>query len=311
MTFSVYVPLLASVLLALISRPLVSRLSPRTAARALVLACGLSAAAFTWGLLLLALTLLREAPPVEERAAPGALAAGQPVPALVAALAMAALSVGVYRLVVLVRSRRGTRHALQALCDRSAAQELVVVAAAEPHAVAVPGRAGRPWRAGQPATPGRILVTSGMLSALDGAERRVLLEHERAHLRQRHSWQQGVVDAAAAVNPLLRPACDTVAFLLERCADEAAADAVGDRPLTARSLARAALAGTSAPGESRLAFSQLGVSARVTALSVAPPPARWSLAAGVVAVGLLTTVAAADATLGFLTLAQRLSPVGL
>ena len=311
MTFSVHVPLLASLLLAVISRPLVSRLSPRTAARALVVACGLSAAAFTWGLLLLALTLLHEAPPVSERAAPGALAAGQPVPALVAAAATAALAVGVYRLAVVLRSRRSTHHALQALCDRSAAQELVVVAAAEPHAVAVPGRVGRPWRAGKLAVPGRILVTSGMLTALDGDERRVLLEHERAHLRQGHSWQQGVVDAAAAVNPLLRPACDSVAFLLERCADEAAADAVGDRPLTARSLARAALASTSAHRESSLAFHQLGVPARVAALAVAPPPVRWSLAAAVVSVGLVTTVAAADATVGFLALVHRLLPAGL
>jgi len=309
--FSVYVPLLASLLLAVISRPLVSRLSPRTAARALVLACGLSAASFTWGMLLLALTLLRQAAPVTERAAPRALAAGQPVPALVAAAATAALAVGVYRFVVVVRSRRGTQHALQALCDRSAGQELVVVAAAEPHALAVPGRTGRPWRSGQPAFPGRILVTSGMLSALDGEERRVMLEHERAHLRQGHSWQQGVVDAAAAVNPLLRPARDSVAFLLERSADEAAAEAVADRLLTARSLARAALAGTSAQRQSSLAFHQLGVPARVAALAVAPPPARWSLAAGVVAVGLLTTVAAVDATVGFIALARQLWPVDL
>lgn len=310
MIFFVYVPLLASVLLAVISRPLVSRLPPRAAARALVGASGLSAAASTWGLLLLALTLLREAPPVAERAAPAALAADQPVPVLVAAAATAALSIGVYRLVVAVHSRRGTQHALQALCDRTAAHELVVVAAAEPHALAVPGRTGW-WWSGRPTSPGRILVTSGMLAALDGDERRVLLEHERAHLRLRHSWQQALVDTAAAVNPLLRPARDSVAFLLERCADEAAADAVGDRPLTARSLARAALAGTATPQDSVLAFHKLGVPARVAALAVAPPPARRALAGAVVAVGLLTTLAAADATVAFVALVHQLLPTGV
>jgi len=45
----------------------------------------------------------------------------------------------------------------------------------EPHAVAVPGRLGR---------RGHVLVTSGMLTALDDEERAVLLAHERAaHLR--------------------------------------------------------------------------------------------------------------------------------
>jgi hypothetical protein len=50
------------------------------------------------------------------------------------------------------------------------------------------------------------------------------------------------VGAAAAVNPLLIPARTAVTYLVERWADEEAADAVSDRDLVARTVARAALA---------------------------------------------------------------------
>jgi Zn-dependent protease with chaperone function len=299
MTISVYVPLALSLLLAALSRPLARRLSPRTAAPALVLASALAAAATTWGLLLLAATLLQEAPPVTERVSPRALALGEPVPNVVGVAAAAMLAVGLYRLAVTVRSRRSTHRALRQLCDSSAAEELVVVAAREPHAVAVPDRPGR---------AGRILVTSGMLAALTADERGVLLAHERAHLREGHSWQRAVVDAAAALNPLLRPAREAVAFLLERCADEAAATAVGSRALAARSLARAAFATTAAARAEALAFQQLAVTARVAALQAVPPPSRRLIAAGVVLVGVMTTLAAGDATVAFVALAERLFP---
>jgi len=281
-------------------RPLARRLSPRTAAPALVLASALAAAATTWGLLLLAATLLQEAPPVTERASPRALALGEPVPNVVGVAAAAMLAVGLYRLAVTVRSRRSTHRALRQLCDSSAAEELVVVAAREPHAVAVPDRPGR---------AGRILVTtSGMLAALTADERGVLLAHERAHLREGHSWQRAVVDAAAALNPLLRPAREAVAFLLERCADEAAATAVGSRALAARSLARAAFATTAAARAEALAFQQFAVTARVAALQAVPPPSRRLIAAGVVLVGVMTTLAAGDATVAFVAFVERLFP---
>jgi len=208
--------------------------------------------------------------------------------------------VGLYRLAVTVRSRRSTHRALRQLCDSSAAEELVVVAAREPHAVAVPDRPGR---------AGRILVTtSGMLAALTADERGVLLAHERAHLREGHSWQRAVVDAAAALNPLLRPAREAVAFLLERCADEAAATAVGSRALAARSLARAAFATTTAARAEALAFQQFAVTARVAALQAVPPPSRRLIAAGVVLVGVMTTLAAGDATVAFVAFVERLFP---
>ena len=297
MRISVYLPLLASLLLAAVARPLGRRLHPRTAAPALVVAAGLTATASTWALTLLAATLLRASPPVMERAGVRAVAVGEPVPDAIALGALLALGVGAYRLVEAWYRRRATLQALRGVCTDAGA-ELVVIAAAAPHAVAVPGRA---WERGH------ILVTSGMLAALDDRERAVMLAHERAHLRRGHHWQQMVVDAAAAVNPLLRPVRATVAYLLERDADEAAADRVGSRDLAAQSLTRAALA-ASHPRGGRLAFEQLAVTARVLALKQARTPRRRLVAAAVVLLGVATTLAASDATLAFSRLVEQLLP---
>jgi len=303
-TVSVYLPMLLSLLLAGLSRPLARLLSPRTATPALVAAAGLAAAASTWGLLLLAATLLRKTPPVTEHATRYSLVVAEPVPGTVAVAAAAILAIGLYRLAVTVRGRISVHQGLRGLCDRAAA-ELVVVAARQPHAIAVPGRLRRP---GRPRRPGHILVTSGMLAALADDERRVVLAHERAHLRGGHSWQHAVVDAAAAVNPLLRPARDAVAFLLERCADEAAAETVGSRALAARSLARAALASTAAERAEPLAFQRLAVTTRVAALQAPPPPNRGMIAIAVVMLGVATALAAGDATLEFVEFVERFLP---
>ena len=292
-----YLPLLASLLLAAVARPLARRLSPRTAAPALVVAAGLTASASTWALTLLAATLLQGSPPVMERAGVRALTVGEPVPDAIALGAGLALGVGAYRLVEAWYRRRATLQALRGVCADAGA-ELVVIAAAALHAVAVPGR---PWERGH------ILVTSGMLAALDDRERAVMLAHERAHLRRGHHWQQMVVDAAAAVNPLLRPVRATVAYLLERDADEAAAERVGSRDLAAQSLARAALAAGHTHG-GRLAFEQLAVTARVRALKQARTPRRRLVAAAVVLLGFATTLAASDATLAFSRLVEQLLP---
>jgi len=295
---SVYLPLLASLILAAISRPLARRVSPRTAAPALVVAAALTAVASTWALTLLAATLLRDSPPVMERAGVRALAVvGEPVPDAIALGAALALGVGAYRLVEARHRGRATLQALRGVCADAGA-ELVVLAAAAPHAVAVPGRSwGR----------GHIVVTSGMLAALDDRERQVMLAHERTHLRRGHHWQQKVVDGAAAVNPLLRPVRATVAYLLERDADESAAERVGSRDLAAQSLTRAALANTRPP-VGRLAFEQLAVTARVLALREDRTPRRRLVAVAVVLLGIATALAASDATLAFSRLVEQLLP---
>jgi hypothetical protein len=133
---------------------------------------------------------------------------------------------------------------------------------------------------------------------LDAAERRVLLAHERSHLCHRHDRYRRLVGIAASLNPLLRPTVAAVDFLLERWADEDAAGAVGSRQLTARAVARAAVA--HGPHRHRLlqpSFAAQQVSRRVNAL-LAPVPAHGArlvmlLPAAVGVIGTATAVLAA------------------
>ena len=98
-----------------------------------------------------------------------------------------------------------------------------------------------------PGLPCRIVITAGMLRALTGPERQVLLAHERAHASGVHYLFTTAARLAAAANPLLRPVASAVGYSVERWADERAAAVTGDRELAARAIARAALAATAAP----------------------------------------------------------------
>lgn len=296
MTISVYLPLALSLLLAVAGRWWANRLDPGRAAKALVTAAVLSAATSSWGLVLLVATLLSETPPVTQEATERGLAIAEPVPTVVAMAAGIALLVASGRVLQVVRARQATSRELRALCALCGAGELAVAPVETPQAFAVPGR------------PPRIFVTRGMLRALDPDERRALLAHERSHLREGHHRQRAAVEIAAALNPLLIPAREAVAFLVERCADEHAAAAVGSRTVAARSLATAALAGAAGGPAGALAYQRLAVSARVAALQVAPLPERRLLSNGMVLFGVATALAAADATFSFLQLIAALLP---
>ena len=119
-----------------------------------------------------------------------------------------------------------------------------------------------------PGSPGCVVVSRGMLDALDPAERRVLIAHERAHLEGHHHRFLMAADMAVAAMPLFAPLARQVRLATERSADEMAAAAMGgDRGLVARAIAHAALAGGPAPDGGFLGNS---VVARVRALSRAP-----------------------------------------
>jgi Zn-dependent protease with chaperone function len=169
---------------------------------------------------------------------------------------------------------------------------LVIADWADPVAIAVPGR------------PGHVLITSGILKLLDAAERRVLFAHERAHLAHRHHRLVAVTAAAAALNPLLAPARDAVAYLVERWADEDAAGEVGDRMLTARAVARAALATVDTASAAALALHGGSAVERVRALGEPAPAARRRrlLPAFLLGAGCLVTTVAATAE--FIALAR-------
>ncbi|WP_330461356.1 M56 family metallopeptidase [Streptomyces sp. NBC_00820] len=297
MRFDVYTPLLLSVLLPLVSPVMGRRVAPALAARVLTCAAVLTAAATTWSLMLLAAALLGDAPPVIAEAREDGRRLVDPVPEVVGVAAGLALLLVAHRVYRAIRCERATRRALRRLCaGHPADTELVVAASSVPQAFAVPGR------------PGRILVTSAMLAALEPAERRVLLAHERAHLAHRHGRLVTAATLAAAANPLLGPVRSAVTFLVERWADERAAATVGDRRTTARALARAALTAGEARSGCALTFTDRAVSRRIAALQTTPPPHLWPAALAVLALGALPALGAADATrdlLDFLGLLAR------
>lgn len=287
MTVSVYLPVALSVLVAAISRLVMTRLAPTTGTVvAVVGAAVLCAAGTTWALVLLALTLLGFTPLAVEEATERGVVLVQPVPGVVGAMAAVALAYGLIRVSHVIRARRATRGELRRLCQSCAPGELAVVPVPEPHAFAVPGR------------PGRVLVTQGLLALLDGKERRVVLAHERAHLTGRHHGLRAAGELCAAINPMLVPVREAVAFLVERNADEHAATVSGSREVTARALAKAALAEA---GGSRhpLGFLACSVSARVAALHAEPPRPVRLLPSGFLVLGMGTAAAAVQATLAF------------
>jgi Zn-dependent protease with chaperone function len=206
---------------------------------------------------------------------PMPLPLGVAAAALLAAAALAALWVAWHRVRALITAHRQGRRL-------PGHGQVVVVPDEAADAYAVPG-----W-------PGRIVITSGMMSALSPAERAVLLAHERAHIRGHHYLFTAAARLAAAANPLLRPVTGAVGYCVERWADERAAVATGDRALTARAIARAALAAAAAPQPRP--EPALGVAAfpdglrgagvmprRVAALLRPPPRARLGLLAVAVA----------------------------
>ncbi|GGS04029.1 hypothetical protein Snoj_08980 [Streptomyces nojiriensis] len=267
MTWLLSLPLLLPFLAGPLCRVLVTSLPSRQAVRLLVgSAAGLAAGSIA-ALALLVVPGATHLPPV---AALGhlltPLASGSPGTAAVITVAATSLLAargalllhGAYRWWKQLRRAR-----LLAAGSRS---ELVVLEEEHPDAYALPGR------------PGRIVITSGMLRALSAAECEVLLAHERAHLRGRHHLLAAIVELAAHCHPGLRAVREPLRYALERSADESAAQAVGDRRLTARAIGRAALAVHASPDRNRPGFALAAttgpVPLRVAALLGQPARAR-------------------------------------
>ena len=299
MRLSVYLPLLISGMVALLIRPLCGRLTPRRAASTLALASLLAALASTWGLLLLAVTLLESAGPVVEQASLRGMALRDPVPrplAIGCAVVLVVLLARATR--VFVAQRRALRH-LRALCEECGRGlgELVVVPVQELDAVAVPGR------------PGRIVVTQGMLQVLDAGGRRVLLAHERAHLRQRHNVIQATAEFASALNPVFSVPLSSLGFIMERAADEQAAAVVGSRLVTAQAICDAGRATDSASASvARFRRPALDRSAahRVTAMLQPAPQGRRLGGAFIALLAMAALIPAVDATLSLTHVADAL-----
>jgi hypothetical protein len=154
--------------------------------------------------------------------------------------------------------------ATQRLCHGlPSAGSLLVVDAVQPEAFTTAG------------VSGRIIVTTGLLRALDGDQRKALLAHEHSHLRHRHPWWTISADLAAALNPLLRPTARAVRQLCERWADEDAA-AVTSRSTVADTISRVALLVTGRPHETVAAATGGTVTERLRAMR-RPAPRRRTL----------------------------------
>lgn len=204
-----------------------------------------------------------------------------------------------------VRLRSG--HALAGL----PAGPLAVLPDRVPYAYALPGG----WREGS----GRIVVSTAMLSRLERVERRALLAHEQAHLTHRHHRFLLVVRLAARANPFLLPLCRTVAYAVERWADEEAAGVVGSRRATARAIGKAALDSRGAPVATLAGLAAPGPVPRRVAALLAPAPvegrwpplgtaagaAAWTAAAGTV----LSAMSSANSAVTLFTVLEATTPL--
>ncbi|MFE6494321.1 M56 family metallopeptidase [Streptomyces sp. NPDC057747] len=297
MIYAVWVPLLMPFLAVPAARRLADALSPVRAVR-LLAATGVGLALCS--VLALVLLVVPGATRFSVVFALGELVRplSDAVPAATVPLAAAALALLVGCTAAVARAAR--RHWAElrraGRLDGRADGELAVLRDSRPDAYALPGR---------PGTPGRIVVTTGMLRALDPAERDALLAHERAHLAGRHHLFVAAVEAAALCHPALRSLRAPMGYALERCADEAAASAVGDRRIAARAIGRAALAARAAEGAPQprprvaLAAAAGPVPRRVAALlgrNTARPRVGRGAAAALLACLVASGVAALDAT---------------
>jgi Zn-dependent protease with chaperone function len=265
MRLAVYLPLLLSLLAAPGARLLAGRCEPRLATWLLTLSAMVLAAAGTISLALLTLTGLLRVP---ELATLGQWSLGlaerkDPVELSVAAISglLLALAAAAAARVLWDRCRSLAHAAMDAAC-LAATNGLVIVDDPVPEAFALPG------------LPGRVVVSTGMLDALDTSEREILLAHERAHLADHHYLFVALAQLGAATNPLLRPLAAAVAYTVERWADERAAAVTGDRRRVARTVGKAALAAHHSRTRSRVASAALGMFGRGTALSEAGPVPR-------------------------------------
>ena len=238
MHLAVYLPLLIPVIAALAAAPVAERLPPRPATWLLAGSALALAVASSVVLGLLALTAVVRVPFVaglghmSARAISHADPASVPVAiiatAFLAYAALAACRALLRRVTAIAAAGRRAR-------NLPGAAQVVVTEDEAADAYTLPG-----W-------PCRIVVTSGMLRALTEGERQVLLAHERTHAAGSHYLFTAVARLASAANPLLRPVAAAVGYTVERWADERAAAVAGDRALTARAIARAALATKAAP----------------------------------------------------------------
>lgn len=215
MGVAVYLPLIVAAVFGAAAPTIARRIPPAAATWLLGVGGFLTSAAAGASLCLLGFTLLAQAPILAAQGhwSDGILRRHDTVATPIAATALVAAVVLIGRVAVAAARRIAavqSAHQLAAALPTHGG-ELAVLDTTDVAAYAVPGR------------PGRIVATTGLLRRLDGAERRAMLAHERAHLTGRHHLHQAAAILAAAGNPLLRRLPAATAAACERWADEKAA----------------------------------------------------------------------------------------
>jgi len=285
--------MLACVAFALAGPRLARRLRPAAATRALTAGAVVTAATSLLVIAALAAAWVAQLPEFVELGPWSAakLRAGSPIPADAAICCIVLVGAALGRLGLIGWRRMSALAAVHRCCQKlpAAVAGLVVLDSERPDAFATP------------LPSGRIVVTTGLLRALSAQERRALLAHERSHLTHHHAWWVLATDLAAAANPLLWWTAREVRRSVERWADEDAAADVGNRALTARTIARVALLMNAAQPQPQppttpmpaLAATGGDVPARVRALLAGPPRRRLLPAvaiAGIVALSVASSV---------------------
>jgi len=299
MKVAVLVPLVVSLLLGVGGPVLAPALRPAAAVRFLTVGAVTAALAMGFSLTVVAMVVLAGVRDIAvlQHWSPAELQIFPDVPWPVG-LAAAGVVVVLLIAAAVHAVRAGTQlWSAEILCRRLGAAQCedlpFLVADDTPDAYAVPG------------IRGRIVVTTAMFAALTAAERDVLLAHEAAHLNHRHHLWIQLVELAAVANPLLRRLPPVVRYAAERWADEDAAQAVGDRRLTAHAIAHAALAGLAArrreprtSGDSVILAATGGdVPRRVHAL-LHSPRLRWSRPAAAMLTAVAFAACASSAIVG-------------
>lgn len=244
-------PALVVILTTTLASRLAHRLRPWLAAWALTALCVAVVMAVAGAVAAIIVAQLPAVPWLAERIGWCARVAGGPIAAVLVGGSLIGATTGLVNV-----TRVARRHRADPLGFGS--DSVVVVPSAAVLAVAVPGRLGR---------PGQIVVTTGMLLALDAEERAAMFAHEMAHLRLRHHLFIRVSGLAAAACPLLRPVQRRVCFATERWADERAARDVGSRRVVARAVEKGAYAASGRPlPEGALALHGASTGDRIAAL---------------------------------------------
>ncbi|MGW6278536.1 M56 family metallopeptidase [Kribbella sp. NPDC055071] len=290
MTVWVYLPFLLSLLLPWAATWTARLVQPAVATGVVVVATVVTTSAYVCSLTVLSLTLFDDLPPLSALDHRPGLGLPEPVPDWLAVIAVVVLLVGGTRLVHRLAGRQRVVRELRA--GGTPRGGLAVADLPEPFAIAVPGR------------PGHVLVTSGMLRLLTGPERKVMLAHERSHLNRGHHRLVGAVDCAAAMNPLLSRLVDLTAYLVERAADEDAAEQVGDREVVARAVARASLATAGATPARGLGFHGTHAMERVSAIAEPRGDTHWRGLIGVSALSCGQLLVATVAVVKFIDVAH-------